>query len=210
MITVSIVDDEKELCQSIATFVNGAPGFRCLSMYHSGEAALEHLPRDKPDVVLMDIHLTGMSGIECVERLKAVIPQIQVLMLTVYEDSNQIFKALSAGASGYVLKRSTPARLLEAISDVHGGGSPMSSSIARKVVVSFQGLPRTSSKETILSSREQMILDCLAKGLTYKQTADKLSISIPTIRSYLRRIYEKLHVQSRTEAVAKYMQRQGN
>jgi DNA-binding NarL/FixJ family response regulator len=209
MITVSIVDDEKELCQSIATFVNGAPGFRCLSMYHSGEAALEHLPRDRPDVVLMDIHMTGMSGIECVEKLKDKVPQVHVLMLTIYEDTEQIFKALSAGASGYVLKRLTPSKLLEAIRDVYEGGSPMSSSIARKVVSSFQGAPKTSNK-TGLSSREQMILDCLAKGLTYKQTADKLSISIPTIRSYLRRIYEKLHVQSRTEAVAKYMQHQEN
>jgi DNA-binding NarL/FixJ family response regulator len=204
MITVSIVDDEKELCQSIATFVNGAPDFRCLSMYHSGEAALEHLPQDRPDVVLMDIHLAGMSGIECVERLKAKIPQMHIMMLTVYEDTDQIFKALSAGASGYMLKRLTPGKLLEAIRDVHGGGSPMSSSIARKVVTSFQALPKTDNK-TLLSSREQMILDCLANGLTYKQAADKLTISIPTIRSHLRRIYEKLHVQSRTEAVAKYV-----
>ena len=209
MITISIVDDEKELCQSIATFVNGAPGFRCVSAYHSGEVALEHLSQDKPDVVLMDINLAGMSGIDCVERLKAMVPQMQVLMLTVYEDTDQIFKALSAGASGYILKRLTPGKLLEAIRDVHEGGSPMSSSIARKVVSSFRGVPKTSNK-TGLSSREQMILDCLAKGLTYKQTADKLTISIPTIRSYLRRIYEKLHVQSRTEAVAKYMQHQEN
>jgi DNA-binding NarL/FixJ family response regulator len=210
MITISIVDDEKELCQSIATFVNGAAGFRCVSMYHSGEAALEHLTKDRPDVVLMDIHLTGMSGIECAGRLKALMPQIQIMMLTVYEDTDQIFKALSAGASGYMLKRLTPSMLLEAICDVHGGGSPMSGSIARKVVTSFQALPKTSDKQTALSSREQMILDCLSNGLTYKQTADKLSISIPTIRSYLRRIYEKLHVQSRTEAVAKYIQRQEN
>lgn len=209
MITVSIVDDEKELCQSIATFVNGTPGFRCVSVYHSGEAALERLSQDRPDVVLMDINLTGMSGIECVEKLKDIVPQMQVLMLTVYEDTDQIFKALAAGASGYVLKRLTPSKLLEAIRDVHEGGSPMSSPIARKVVSSFQAIPKTSNK-TGLSSREQMILDCLANGLTYKQAADKLSISIPTIRSYLRRIYEKLHVQSRTEAVAKYMQSHEN
>ena len=210
MITISIVDDEKELCRSIATFVNGAPGFRCVSMYHSGEAALERLPADKPDVVLMDIHLTGMSGIECVERLKATLPQMQIMMLTVYEDTNQIFKALSAGASGYMLKRSPPGKLLEAITDVYEGGSPMSGSIARKVVASFQRGKRPGEEQTHFTSREQMVLDCLANGLTYKQTADKLSISIPTIRSYLRRIYEKLHVQSRTEAVAKYMQRQEN
>jgi DNA-binding NarL/FixJ family response regulator len=210
MITISIVDDEKELCRSIATFVNGAPGFRCVSMYHSGEAALEGLPADKPDVVLMDIHLTGMSGIECVERLKTTLPQMQIMMLTVYEDTNQIFKALSAGASGYMLKRSPPGKLLEAITDVFEGGSPMSGSIARKVVASFQRGKRPGEEQTHFTSREQMVLDCLANGLTYKQTADKLSISIPTIRSYLRRIYEKLHVQSRTEAVAKYMQRQEN
>jgi len=205
MITVSIVDDEKELCQSIATFVNGAPGFRCVSMYHSAEAALKHLPQDHPDVVLMDIHLIGMSGIECVERLKAMVPEMQVMMLTVYEDTEQIFKALSAGASGYMLKRLTPGKLLEAIREVHEGGSPMSGPIARKVVASFQGAGRTDGKKTHLSSREQMVLDCFAKGLTYKQTADRLSISVDTIRTYVRRVYEKLHVQSRTEAVAKYI-----
>lgn len=207
MINVSIVDDEKELCKSIATFVNGAPGFRCVSMYHSGEAALEHLPADQPDVVLMDIHMSGMDGIECAGSLKALMPQIQIMMLTVYEDSDQIFKALSAGASGYMLKRLTPGKLLEAIQDVHGGGSPMSSSIARKVVNSFQRSSRPDADQVSFTSREQMVLDCFAKGLTYKQTADHLSISIDTIRTYVRRIYEKLHVQSATEAVAKYMQR---
>ena len=205
MITVSIVDDEKELCESIATYVNGAADFRCLSMYHSGEAALEHLPQDRPDVVLMDIHMTGMNGIECVKRLKAKMPKMQIMMLTVYEDTDQIFRALEAGASGYMLKRLTPDKLLEAICEVHEGGSPMSSSIARKVVASFQRAKRPNEEQAHFTSREQMVLDCLANGLTYKQTADKLNISIPTIRSYLRRIYEKLHVQSRTEAVAKYV-----
>lgn len=210
MITISIVDDEKELCQSIATFVNGAPGFRCVSMYHSGEAALEHLQADRPDVVLMDIHMTGMSGIECVRRLKTMMPQMQIMMLTVYEDTDQIFQALSAGASGYMLKRLTPRKLLDAISDVHEGGSPMSSPIARKVVASFQRNKPKEGEQPHFTSREQSVLDCLANGHTYKQTADQLNISIPTIRSYLRRIYEKLHVQSRTEAVAKYMQHQEN
>jgi len=205
MISVSIVDDEKKLRQSIATFVNGSPGFRCVSAYSSAEAALKGLPGDKPDVVLMDINLGGMNGIECVERLKAKVPAMQILMLTVYEDTDQIFKALAAGASGYMLKRLTPVKLLEAIREVHEGGSPMSGPIARKVVASFQGALRTDDKQALLSSREQMVLDCLAKGLTYKQTADRLSISIPTIRSYLRRICKKLHVQSRTEAVAKFL-----
>ncbi len=207
MITVSIVDDEKQLCQSIATFVNGTPGFRCVSMYHSAETALEHLPDDRPDVVLMDIHLNGMSGIECVERLKVVAPEMQIIMLTVYEDTDQIFNALSAGASGYMLKRLTPARLLEAIKEVKEGGSPMSSSIARKVVALFRKSGQINEEKARLSPREQMVLESMANGLSYKQAADQLGISIDTIRTYVRRIYEKLHVQSRTEAVAKYLQR---
>jgi DNA-binding NarL/FixJ family response regulator len=210
MIKISIVDDEKKLCQSIATFVDGTPGFQCVSIYHSGEAALEHLPKDQPDVVLMDIHMAGMNGIECVERLKAKTPQMQIMMLTVYEDTDQIFKALEAGASGYMLKRLTPDKLLEAIRDVHGGGSPMSSSIARKVVASFRHAKKPDEEQTHFTSREQMVLDCFAKGLTYKQTAEQLSISIDTIRTYVRRIYEKLHVQSATQAVAKYIQHRDN
>jgi DNA-binding NarL/FixJ family response regulator len=206
MITVSIVDDEKELRESIETFIDGSPGFRCVSAYHSAETALKHLPQDRPDVVLMDIHLTGMSGIECVERLKAMMPKIQVMMLTIYEDTDQIFKALSAGASGYMLKRSTPAKLLEAIKELNEGGSPMSSSIARKVVALFQRSGQIRDEKTNLSPREQMVLESMAKGLTYKQSADQLGISIDTIRTYVRRIYEKLHVQSRAEAVAKYLQ----
>ncbi len=205
MITVSIVDDEKGLRQSITTFVNGSTGIRCISSYNSAEAALAGLPADKPDVVLMDINLGGMNGIECVERLKAEVPAMQILMLTVYEDTDQIFKALSAGASGYLLKRSSPTKLLQAIRDVHAGGSPMTSSIARKVVASFQKAKQTGEKLTHLSPREEMVLDCLSKGLTYKAIADQLGISIDTIRTYLRRIYEKVHVQSRTEAVAKYL-----
>jgi DNA-binding NarL/FixJ family response regulator len=205
MISVSIVDDEKELRDSIATFVNGSNGFRCVSAYSNAESALKGLPADRPDVVLMDINMAGMSGIQCVERLKAQAPEIQVVMLTVYEDTDQIFKALAAGASGYLLKRLTPAKLLQAIREVHAGGSPMSASIARKVVASFQKAGPAGEKQTHLSPREQAVLDCLAKGLTYKQIADQLGISIDTIRTYLRRIYEKLHVQSRTEAVAKYL-----
>jgi DNA-binding NarL/FixJ family response regulator len=205
MITISIVDDEKELRHSITTFVNGAQGFKCISSYGSAEAALEGLPGDKPEVVLMDINLGGMNGIKCVERLKAQLPAVQVLMLTVYEDTDQIFKALAAGASGYLLKRSSPTKLLQAIREVHAGGSPMTSSIARKVVASFQKSEQTGKRQTHLSPREEAVLDCLAKGLTYKQIADQLEISIDTIRTYLRRIYEKLHVQSRTEAVAKYL-----
>ena len=201
MISVSIVDDEKKLCKSIATFLNASPGFRCVSMYGSAEAALQHLPADQPDVVLMDINMAGMDGIECVRHLKASAPQLQILMLTVYEDTEQIFKALAAGATGYLLKRLDPDDLLQAIRDVHAGGSPMSNSIARKVVASFQVAKRSGEKQSLLSQREQAVLDCLAQGLAYKQIADQLGISINTNRNHLRHNYEKLHVQSRTEAV---------
>jgi DNA-binding NarL/FixJ family response regulator len=205
MISVSIIDDEKELRESITTFINGSPGFRCVSAYGSANIALQRLPIDLPDVVLMDINMPGMNGIECVERLKAVMPNIQIVMLTVYEDTDQIFRALAAGATGYLLKRLSPPKLLQAIREVHAGGSPMSNSIARKVVASFQKAKKTDEKQPHLSPREQSVLDCLAKGLTYKQIADQLEISIDTIRTHLRRVYEKLHVQSRTEAVAKYL-----
>jgi DNA-binding NarL/FixJ family response regulator len=205
MISVSIVDDEKKLCKSIATFLNGSAGFRCVSIYGSAELALQHLPADKPDVVLMDINMAGMDGIECVRRLKISAPQLQILMLTVYEDTEQIFKALAAGATGYLLKRLDPEDLLQAIRDVHAGGSPMSNSIARKVVASFQAANQTGEKDNLLSPREEAVLDCLAQGLAYKQIGDRLGISINTIRTHLRHIYEKLHVQSRTQAVAKYL-----
>ena len=203
MISISIVDDESSLRQSITAFVNGSPGFRCVSAFPSGEAALQHLPAQWPDVILMDIHLPGMSGIECVRRLKIMRPEVQILMLTVYEDPDQIFTALAAGATGYMLKRLTPARLLEAIQEVHEGGSPMSHSIARKVLASFQK-PGPVADKTLLSPREQMVLDCLAKGFTYQKTGDALKISLHSVRTYVRRIYEKLHVHSRTEAVAKH------
>lgn len=207
MITVSIIDDENQLRQSIETFINGSPGFRCLSAYGSAEAAIKGLADEMPDVVLMDIHMAGMNGIECVERLKEMRHEIQIVMLTVYEDPEQIFNALAAGASGYLLKRLNPDKLLEAIREVHEGGSPMSHSIARKVVASFQKTSQASGENpALLSPREQTVLDCLAKGLAYKQIADQLSISVTTIRSYLRRIYEKLHVQSRSEAVARYLE----
>jgi len=205
MITISIVDDEAALRHSITTFINGAPGFRCIGAYASAEEALRRLPGDRPDVVLMDINMAGIDGIECVARLKASHPEMQIVMLTVYDDADQIFKALSAGASGYMLKRATPSHLLEAIRDVYEGGSPMSASIARKVVASFQKSAAPGTRFGDLSAREQMVLECLAKGSPYKQIAAELEITVPTVRSYLRRIYEKLHVQSRTEAVAKFL-----
>jgi DNA-binding NarL/FixJ family response regulator len=205
-ITVSIVDDEVDLRENIAGYIDAAKGFRCVSMHGSARDALAHLPKEKPDVVLMDINLGGMSGIECVRQLKPQLPGTQVVMLTVFEDTEKIFSAIAAGASGYLLKRLAPEKLLEAIRDVHQGGSPMSAPIARKVVLSLQPVPAAPGDETTaLSPREREVLDGLAEGQAYKQIADKLGVSIHTVRNYIRRIYEKLHVCSRTEAVAKYL-----
>jgi len=204
-ITVSIVDDEADLREHIAGFLDAAPGLRCLSAYASGEEALLHLPKDAPDVVLMDINLGGMSGIECVRRLKPRLPAAQIVMLTVFEDTEKIFSALAAGASGYLLKRLAPAKLLEAIREVQEGGSPMSAPIARKVVQSLQSTPARGDANADLSPREREVLHDLAEGRAYKQIADHLGVSIHTVRNYIRRIYEKLHVRSRTEAVAKFL-----
>jgi DNA-binding NarL/FixJ family response regulator len=205
LIKVAIVDDEVDLRENIAGYVDSAKGFRCLSVYSSAEEALVHLPKEKPDVVLMDINLGGMSGIECVRQLKPQMPATQVVMLTVFEDTEKIFSALAAGASGYLLKRLAPAKLLEAIREVNEGGSPMSAPIARKVVQSLQPAVASADETTALSPREREVLDGLAEGQAYKQIADKLGVSIHTVRNYIRRIYEKLHVCSRTEAVAKYL-----
>ncbi len=208
IIKVAIVDDEVDLRENIAGYVDAAKGFRCVSVYSSAEEALANLPKEKPDVVLMDINLGGMSGIECVRRLKPQMPETQVVMLTVFEDTGKIFSAIAAGASGYLLKRLAPSKLLEAIREVHEGGSPMSAPIARKVLLSLQPVPAAPGDETTaLSPREREVLDGLAEGQAYKQIADKLGVSIHTVRNYIRRIYEKLHVCSRTEAVAKYLRK---
>jgi DNA-binding NarL/FixJ family response regulator len=207
IITVSIVDDEADLRNHIAGYLTAAGNIRCVSAYASAEEALEQLPQDKPDVILMDINLGEMDGIECVRRLTALMPEAQVLMLTVFEDTEQIFRALAAGARGYLLKRLSPKKLLEAIEEVIAGGSPMSAPIARKVVQSFKATPVRHDESADLSPREHSVLDGLAAGLAYKQIADQLGVSIHTVRNYIRRIYEKLHVRTRTEAVAKFMRK---
>jgi DNA-binding NarL/FixJ family response regulator len=204
-ITVSIVEDDARVRESLAGLISRAPGFQCISHYPTGEDALAEIPKKKPEVVLMDINLPGMSGIECVRKLKAVEPSCQIVMLTVYENTEQIFKALSNGASGYLLKATPPEELLSAIQDVHRGGSPMTSHIARKVVQSFQQSPTSAKATEYLSPREQEVLELLAKGFLYKEIADQLHISFETVHTYIRRIYEKLQVRSRTEAVAKYL-----
>jgi DNA-binding NarL/FixJ family response regulator len=206
-ISVSIVDDEADLRQHIAGYLATVGNIRCISSYASAEDALIHLPQDKPDVVLMDINLGGMDGVECVRQLTPLMPDSQILMLTVFEDTEQIFRALAAGASGYLLKRLSPKKLLEAIQEVRDGGSPMSAPIARKVVQSFKAVPKRGDESVDLSPRERSVLDGLAGGLAYKQIADQLGVSIHTVRNYIRRIYEKLHVCTRTEAVAKFLRK---
>jgi DNA-binding NarL/FixJ family response regulator len=206
-INVSIVEDSDKFRETLARVLNRAEGFKCISHYPNAEDALKALPQDKPEVVLMDINLPGMNGVECVRQLKQLVPTIQVMMLTVYEDTENIFNALAAGASGYMLKRTPRDELLEAIREVHRGGSPMTTHIARKVVQSFQRTAPTASPTEALSPREQEVLDCLAQGFLYKEIAEKLSISYETVHTYIRRIYEKLQVRTRTEAVAKFLRR---
>jgi DNA-binding NarL/FixJ family response regulator len=206
-IQVSIVEDNDQLRGTLARLLNKAEGFACLSQFASAEAALEGLPKERPQVVLMDINLPGLNGVECVRRLKQVAPEISAVMLTAYEDTENIFNALAAGANGYLLKRAPRAELLEAIREVHRGGSPMTTHIARKVVQSFQRTQASPQPGETLSAREQEVLDHLSKGFLYKEIAEKMGISYETVHTYIRRIYEKLQVRTRTEAVAKFLRR---
>ena len=206
-ISVSIVEDNEKLRGTLARVLDRAEGFRCVSHYANAEDAVKDLPQVRPDVVLMDINLPGMNGVQCVQQLKKLMPQIQIIMLTVYEDTENIFSALQAGANGYLLKRTTSKELLEAITEVHRGGSPMTMHIARKVVQSLQQTAATAQPAENLSEREQQVLDLLSQGLMYKEIAEKLGISYETVHTYVRRIYEKLQVRTRTEAVAKFLRR---
>ena len=203
-ITVSIVEDDAPLRAILSDWIRGVEGFKFVGVHENAEAALAELPQEKPSVVLMDINMPGMSGIECVLRLKPQMMDTQFVMLTVYEDPDHIFKALSSGASGYLLKRTPRAELLAAIKDVHGGGSPMSSNIARKIVQSFQRFSSSPAAPDNLSPREREVLELLARGYLYKEIADQLHISVPTVNTHIRRIYEKLHVRSRSQAVARF------
>jgi len=215
-ITVSIVEDNDQLRATLARMIDRAEGYRCVSQHPNAEEALDALPRVKPNVVLMDINLPGINGVECVRRLKQSAPEMMAVMLTAYEDTDNIFAALAAGAAGYLLKRAPRAEILEAIGEVHRGGSPMTAHIARKVVQSFQkpvaaapAQPSAPAAENsmALSPREQEVLDCLSKGFLYKEISDKLGVSYETVHTYIRRIYEKLQVRTRTEAVAKFLRR---
>jgi DNA-binding NarL/FixJ family response regulator len=205
-ISVAIVEDNVAVCASLERVIAAAKEFTCLSTSRDAEHALLAIPKKKPDVVIMDIELPGISGIECTARLKRLLPELRILILTVYKDHEQIFKALEAGASGYLLKRSSSEEILRAIRDVKEGGAPMSAEIAAKVVQSFHKPATTAAATAIqsLTTREAEVLRLLAEGYVSKEIADKLDISYETVRGYLGNIYEKLHVRSRTEAVIKY------
>jgi DNA-binding NarL/FixJ family response regulator len=204
-ISVSIIEDDDQTRRILAEWIGAAEGFTLVGEHESAESALAKMPGENPMVVLSDINLPGMSGVECVRRLKPVLPQAQFVMLTVYRDEDHIFDALSAGATGYLLKQTPRRELIAALKQVHGGGSPMTSTIARKVVQSFEQFSRPSVAELVeLTTRELEILNLLAHGNLYKEIAETLHISLPTVATHIRHIYEKLHVRSRSQAVAKY------
>lgn len=210
MISVAIVEDNAGLRQSLELLLSESPGYRCAGAFATAEKALIEIPKNPPAVVLMDIHLPNISGIDCTAKLKEILPQVRVVMITAYGDNDKIFKALRAGASGYLLKRSSPEKILEAIMDVVQGGSPMSSEIARKVVEAFQQPTPAPAESSELSRREQEVLEFLSQGFPDKEIAAKLSISVPTVRFHLKHIYEKLHVRSRMEAAMKFSGRSKN
>jgi DNA-binding NarL/FixJ family response regulator len=202
-VLVSIVEDDPSIRQILTEWINRAEGFRCHSVHDSAESALAKLPQEQPRIVLVDINLPGQSGIECVRRLKPVMPETQFMMLTVYEDTAHIFDALKAGASGYLLKRTPREELIAALRQVQEGGSPMTSFIARKVVQSFYQTPAGRIEAEGLSPRESEVLELLARGYFYKEITEALGISMSTVNTHVRRVYEKLHVHSRAQAVAK-------
>ncbi len=209
LITVAIVEDDDRVRTTLANLIDRTAGFRCVSHHGSAEEAIRILPAIKPDVVLMDIKLPGMNGVEGVRQLKVLIPETQIVMLTVYQDNDLIFDALAAGATGYLLKRTRHPQLIDSIRDVHGGGSPMSSEIARKAVQWFRRRPPASPADDALTPREREVLDLLAKGHRYREIAVALGVSYDTIHSHVRKVYEKLQVHTRTQAVTLHLTRRG-
>lgn len=206
-ITVSLVEDERTTREALAALIDGTPGYRCLGAHATAEAALEKLPQERPQVVLVDLALPAMSGAECVRHVKSLLPQARVLVLTKYEDPIRIFEALKAGAHGYVLKKTPPARLLEAIADIHAGGAPLSSEVSAQVVNYFHAPVGPAAELTTLTRREREVLELLARGLRYCEIEERLHMSHATLRSHLSHIYEKLHAHNRTEAAVKFLRR---
>jgi len=206
-IKVSIVEDDRETLESLTRLLSGSANVRCLTSYPTGEQALAGVPLEKPDVLLVDIHLPGISGIECVSMLNSKLPKLRILMLTSYGDSERIFHSLRAGASGYLLKKSGYTELIQAIEEIHAGGAPMSMQVAREVVEHFHKIKKAASDVERLTSREQEILALLAQGRLNKEIGDELGISVNTVGNHVQHIYEKLHVQSRTAAAAKFFGR---
>jgi len=206
-ITISIVEDNPGTRENLVALLNGEPGLRCLNAYGTGEEAVRNIPNAKPDVVLVDIKLPRMNGVDCVAKLKNLFPDLYFLMLTTYEETDLIFDSLRAGASGYLLKEMPHDELVSAIKNVHAGGAPMSMQIARKVVHHFHQIKQPQSDMEKLTPREQEILALLSKGRLYKEIADQLGITHGTVRTHVEHIYQKLHVQSRTEAVLKFLRR---
>lgn len=202
MITIAIVEDIKDIREGLRLLIGSSDGFSCTEMYESAEEAINNIPRTQPDVVLMDINLPGKNGIEAVRILKEKCPATQFIMSTIYEDSSSIFDSLKAGANGYLLKKTAPVKILEAIIEVYNGGSPMSAQIARKVITSFQDINQHHTTE-ILTPKEKEILKGLSEGLRFKEIAAGMHIGMETVRTHVRHIYEKLQVQSRTEALNK-------
>lgn len=205
MTTIAIVEDNARLAASLRRVVESTPDCQCIGVWENGEEALAKVPAFKPDLVLMDIHMPGISGIEATARLKAQMPALLIVIVTVYTDHDKIFDALKAGACGYLLKCSTPEEIRQAIFDVRKGGAPMSPEIARRVVETFHRPPPQAQEAVHLTKREADVLDLLAEGLGNKEIAARLGLSIDTVRAYLRTSYEKLHVRSRTEAAVKYL-----
>ncbi len=204
MIKVAIVEDNKVVREGFASFVNADPDFSCVCTCGTAEEALEVIPKHQPDVVLMDIHLPKLSGIDCTARLKQLLPRVQIIMVTVYEDPERTFKALRAGACGYLLKRCSPEELIAAIHEVRQGGVPMTREIARKVIASFQEPVTTAAEVETLSPREIEILELVAQGFPNKEIARRVGLTHGTVRWHLQNVYQKLHVRSRTEATVKF------
>ena len=202
-ITLTIVEDLDEVREGLKNFLQLSPEFKVLDTFRTAEEALEKIPTLHPDIVIMDINLPGMSGIECISRIKTKESKIQFMMFTVYETDEKVFEALKAGASGYLLKNTGLIQIIESLKELYQGGSPMSSNIARKLVTTFQRKENIQINNLLLSPRENEILNFLARGLLYKEIAEQLSISTGTVRQHIHKIYEKLHVQNRTEAINK-------